>query len=63
MHPKCSHLVSLRRLTDNIPICHLASQPALHAAVDRFHAIMQDEKEQTLLLSAVEDAWRPRGAA
>ena len=37
--------------------------PALHAAVDRFHAIMQDEKEQTLLLSAVEDAWRPRGAA
>lgn len=36
--------------------------PALHAAVDRFHTIMQDEKEQRLLLSAVEDAWRPRGA-
>ena len=32
----------------------------VHAAVDRFHAIMQDEKEQRLLLSAVEDAWHPR---
>ena len=34
--------------------------PALHAAVDRYHAIMESEKEQGLLLGAVEGAWRPR---
>ena len=33
--------------------------PALHAAVDRFHHILEDEHERNLLLSAVEDAWRP----
>ena len=35
--------------------------PALHAAVDRYRAIMESEKEQGLLLSAVEHEWRPRG--